>query len=92
MLFYTSPIPCIILGLIVLLHLLSVKCAERFSVAVVAVNVCLHGALAVAELAIGAALGEMTLLYAVSFLIYLVFAKCLLKSATDEERREEDDL
>ena len=93
MLFYTSPIPCIVLGVIIVLHLLSALFSDRVAPILTSVNVCLHGVLAVAELSLGATLAEMTLLYAVSFLLYLVFASCFAKRrGVKDERGDGNDL
>ena len=74
MLFYTSPIPCAVIAAIVALHVLSVLLRGRVAAALTIVNICLHGVLVWAELVIGATLGEMTLIYGVSFLLYLSLA------------------
>jgi len=93
MIFYTSPIPCIIIFLIMGLHVLSVLLRGRPVMLVNIINICLHAALAAAELYLGASLSEITLLYAVSLLLYLSLSVFLLKKENDGvERREEDDL
>ena len=93
MVFYTNPIPCIVFALIIGLHALSLLFSERRALILNIVNICLHGALAAAELCLGSSLGEITLLYAVSFLIYLILASFLtLKREGEGERGEDGDL
>ncbi len=93
MVFYTNPIPCIIFALIIGLHALSLLSRERRALILNAVNICLHGALVAAELCLGSSLGEITLLYALSFLIYLILASFLrVKMDGESERGEERDL
>ena len=93
MIFYTSPIPCIIIALVMGLHVLSVLLRGRLVMLVNIINICLHAALAAAELYLGASLGEITLLYAVSLLVYLSLSVFLLKKENDGvERREDRDL
>lgn len=93
MVFYTSPIPCIIIALMIGLHLLSVILRGKLVMLVNIINICLHAVLAATELYLGATLGEITLLYATSLLVYLLFAVFLLKRKDDDaERREDRDL
>ena len=93
MIFYTNPIPCIIIALMIGLHVLSEILRGRLALLVNVINICLHAALAAAELYLGASLGEITLLYATSLLLYLLLAVFLLKKKDDgAERREDRDL
>jgi hypothetical protein len=93
MVFYTNPIPCIVFALIIGLHVLSSLSRERSALIFNIVNICLHGALAAAELCLGSTLGEITLLYAVSFLIYLILSSLLtLKKDDGDERGETHDI
>ena len=92
MVFYTSPIPCIIIALMIGLHVLSVLLRGGRATAVTAVNICLHGLLAAAELYLGGELAEITLLYSASLLLYLLLAVFLMKKEIGSERREDDDL
>lgn len=93
MIFYTNPIPCIIIALMIGLHVLSEILRGRLALLVNVINICLHAALAAAELYLGASLGEITLLYATSLLVYLSLSAFLLKKEKrDTERREDCDL
>ena len=92
MVFYTNPIPCVIIALIIGLHVLSVLVRGKAVIIVNIVNICLHSLLAAAELYLGASLGEITFLYAASLLVYLLLAVFLLKKRTSMERREDCDL
>ena len=92
MVFYTSPIPCIILALAIGLHLVSMLLRGWRATAVTAVNICLHALLAAAELYLGGELAEITLLYSLSLLIYLLLAVFLMKRENGSERRDDGDL
>lgn len=93
MVFYTSPIPCVIIALMIGLHLLSVFLRGKLALLVNIINICLHAALAAAELFLGSTLGEITLLYAVSLLVYLLLSVLLLKRrSVRAERRGDCDL
>ena len=94
MVFYTNPIPCIILVLIFGLHALSVLFRGKLVPVFVSVNICLHGLLAAAELYLGSSLGEITLLYAISLLVYLLLSVffVLKRDCTDQEGGNENDL
>ena len=71
MVFYTSPIPCVIIALIIALHIASVLTSDRHALVLGIVNICLHIGLAAALLALGALLSEAVMLYSASLLIYL---------------------
>ena len=78
MVFYTTPIPCVIIALIFGLHVLSVLFRGKLVPVFISVNICLHGLLAAAELYFGSSLGEIALLYAISLLVYLALSVFLV--------------
>ena len=93
MIFFTSPAPCIIFALIIALHFLTLRFDKWLSVAMLSVNICLHTALTAVLLYLGASLGELTLTYAVSLIIYLLISYPLhLCRRGEGERREKDDV
>ena len=71
MVFYTSPIPCVIIALIIALHVMSALMSERYALVLGIVNICLHIGLAASVLILGALLSEAVMLYSTSLLIYL---------------------
>ena len=71
MVFYTSPIPCVIIALIILMHVMSVLYLGRYALCIGIENFCLHIGLAASILVLGAQLSEAVMLYSVSLLIYL---------------------
>ena len=88
MVFYTSPIPCVIIALIILMHIVSVLYFGRYALCFGIVNICLHIGLAASILVLGAQLSEAVMLYSVSFLIYLSLFYFKVKL---EKRKKEDE-
>ncbi len=88
MVFYTSPIPCVIIALIILMHVVSVLYSGRYALCFGIANICLHIGLAASILALGAQLSEAVMLYSVSLLIYLSLFYFIRK--LKEEKKEDE--
>ena len=72
MIFYTNPIPCILLLLIAVLHALSAFIKAKWGSVFGYVNIPLHIALIFSLLFLGADLSEVTLLIMTSLAIYVI--------------------